>query len=100
MDVKLIDNSAAVIKEKDIKMLELLQEFADEALDKTQASTPVQTGNLRDSFDTVVSDKEAYIGSDCEYAIPIEIGTMAIKPHNMLRNGCIAAKSVLKNSYK
>lgn len=97
MEYNFIDNSQIAEQMKNKCVNEFLNTFSEKALAETQDITPVVSGNLRGSFETLVEDEEAYVGTDCEYATPVEIGSLTHKAHNMLRDGCLAAISSLKN---
>ena len=47
--------------------------------------TPVDTGRLRNSMSHTVKDNAAYIGSNVEYCLPVEIGSRTNTAHHMLQ---------------
>lgn len=47
--------------------------------------TPVDTGRLRNSIAHAVSGDSAYIGTNVEYALPIELGSRGREGHHMLK---------------
>jgi HK97 gp10 family phage protein len=61
--------------------------------------TPVDTGQLQDSYDYVVEGDEVLIGSDEEYAPHVELGTskMAAQPH--LRPGIEESTGQISTAY-
>ena len=67
------------------KLGEALEEVATEIEFRAQQIVPVQTGDLQESIrhETDKIALEALIGSDCTYALYVELGTrkMAAKPY-------------------
>ena len=47
--------------------------------------TPVDTGRLRNSMSHMVKDNAAYIGSNVEYCLPVELGSRTNTAHHMLQ---------------
>ena len=47
--------------------------------------TPVDTGRLRNSMAHAVKDNAAYIGSNVEYCLPVELGNRTNTAHHMLQ---------------
>ena len=47
--------------------------------------TPVDTGRLRNSISHATDDEAAYIGTNVEYALYVELGSPTIKAHHMLQ---------------
>ena len=52
---------------------------------EAQRYCPVDTGKLRDSIRSEVSGLEMFGGTDCEYALDVELGTRRMPPQQFLR---------------
>lgn len=83
------DNSRAcknAIKEANIKWLKVAALVIQS---QAKALVPVDTSNLKTSIDNkiVVSKLEAYIGTNCEYAIYVEFGTGEFAENGQGRKG-------------
>ena len=78
-NVVFTDNSVAIKKWLENKSLIFLEEAKSSIASQASKLSPVDTGNLRQSFqtDSIVVPKEftAYVGSKLEYAIYQEFGT-------------------------
>lgn len=76
-DVKFEDYSIKVKDALNDAVIQFLEEAASEIQSQTQRKTPVDTGQLKGSWDHVVdeSKQEATIGSPLENAIWTEFGT-------------------------
>lgn len=57
---------------------------------------PVDTGRLRNSITHEVDDKNVYIGSNVEYAPPVEMGTVNQKAQPFLRPSATEHTSTYK----
>ena len=60
-------------------------EFAQEFEDRVAQRTPVDTGHLRDSWETHVSASEITISNDAEYAGFVEDGTEHMEGAHMVK---------------
>ena len=76
-NISFIDNSDKVISELERLLVEGLIEAAGEVQEKVKQNTPVDTGQLKGSWDYRVDESklEATIGSPLENAIFTEYGT-------------------------
>ncbi len=72
-----ISHADEVIKETDAAIKRGLTKCAVAAVGYAQDRCPVDTGTLRRSITYKVADKEAYIGTNVEYAPFVEFGTGA-----------------------
>lgn len=77
MEIDIIDNSEKVKDEFKQACLRSLERCGMQGEGYAQDLVPVDTGNLRDSIShqVVESEMEVHIGSNSEYAIPVECGT-------------------------
>jgi phage gpG-like protein len=71
-----VDNTDAIIKATDEAIYNALDIIGHKAADYAAGLAPVQTGNLRNSMTSEVSQQEkaVYIGTDVEYAPFVEFG--------------------------
>lgn len=72
---ELIDNSDQVIKEMEAAVARGLTKCAVKAEGYAKDLCPVDTGTLRRSITNKVLHKEAWIGTNVEYAPYVELGT-------------------------
>lgn len=80
------DNTDEVLAELERKIQDSLQEVGQIAVNDARNSTPVDTGNLRDSMTCDIKDDLVVVGSNVDYAIYVEEGTRKQKGHHMVRN--------------
>jgi HK97 gp10 family phage protein len=85
-DVTIKYNEAG-IKELEKRAEEYLAGLADKIKDEAKSIVPVRTGKLRDSIEVIdgETNKIKYIGSDVDYAIYVELGTVKTDPKPYLR---------------
>ncbi len=71
-----VDNTDAIIKATDKAIYDALDIIGNKAADYAAALAPVQTGNLKNSMTSEVSQQEkaVYIGTAVEYAPFVEFG--------------------------
>ena len=71
-----VDNTDAIIKATDEAIYNALDIIGNKAADYAAALAPVQTGNLKNSMTSEVSqgEKAVYIGTAVEYAPFVEFG--------------------------
>lgn len=71
-----VDNTDAIIKATDEAIYNALDIIGNKAADYAAALAPVQTGNLKNSMTSEVSQQEkaVYIGTAVEYAPFVEFG--------------------------
>ena len=74
-DVLFIDNSKLFQEAFEAACKRALERCGMQAEGYAKEMTPVDTGNLRNSITHKVVENVAYIGTDVEYAIYIEMGT-------------------------
>jgi len=79
------DNSDEVILRMGYATITGLNVIGAVAETYAKADCPVDTGRLRNSISHAVEDNEAVIGSDCEYASFVELGTRKMKAQPYLR---------------
>ena len=70
-------------------MREWLTETAFDIEAAAKRNCPVDTGRLRSSITTVVGGKDATIGTDVEYALPVHEGTPAHVTRSRRRTGIV-----------
>lgn len=80
---QLIDNSAAILQALESATKSGLTEIGERAVDHARERVPVDAGTLRDSITSIVDDESVTVGSDKDYAVPVETGTykMAARPY-------------------
>lgn len=80
-NVKITDNSEAFIDEARRKALTAVTEAAEFVVSEAKRNCPVDTGRLRDSIEyssgTEFETAAANIGSDVEYAVDVELKSIA-----------------------
>ena len=71
-----VDNTDAIIKATDKAIYNALEIIGNKAADYAAALAPVQTGNLKNSMTSEVSQEEkaVYVGTAVEYAPFVEFG--------------------------
>lgn len=74
-EFRIVDNSDLVGEELKKACLKALTECGLVAEKYAKQLVPVNTGNLRNSVTHIVKDKEAYIGTDVDYGVYVEMGT-------------------------
>ena len=74
-DVRVEDNTGACIAAMKAKVARALEIVGGTAETNVKALTPVDTGDLRNSFTHSVSGNQVTIGSNMEYAPYVELGT-------------------------
>lgn len=62
----------------------------------TKKETPVDTGRLRNSMSHAVQDKAAYIGTNVEYALYVELGVQGRQGVHMLQRAATEHTSEYK----
>ena len=75
IDVKVEDNTGAVITAMKAQVARALEIIGGKAEGYTKALTPVDTGALRNSFAHSVSGTTVTVGSGISYAAYVELGT-------------------------
>lgn len=77
------DNSAEVLRAFESAAKSGLTAIGKSAVSHARERVPVDTGALRDSIEFTVDDDGVSVGSDKEYAVPVETGTykMAARPY-------------------
>lgn len=77
VEIRLEDNSEAVLEELKVAALRALERCGLQAEGYAKDLTPVDTGNLRNGITHQVSEdgREVYIGTNVEYAPYVELGT-------------------------
>lgn len=77
VEIRLEDNSEAVLEALKAAALRALERCGLQAEGYAKDLTPVDTGNLRNSITHQVSEngREVYIGTNMEYAPYVELGT-------------------------
>lgn len=77
MKVDVTDNSDKVLSEFKAAILRALERCGSQAEGYAKDLAPVDTGRLRNSISHKVDEEEraAYIGSDLDYAVYVELGT-------------------------
>lgn len=77
MNVEFTDNSKQVLSEFDQAIARALTRIGMQAEGYAKDLCPVDTGNLRNSIANapIFSEKAVYIGTNVEYAAPVELGT-------------------------
>lgn len=71
-----VDNTDAILKATDEAIYNALQTIGNKAADYAAGLAPVQTGNLKNSMTSEVSQEEkaVYVGTAVEYAPFVEFG--------------------------
>jgi len=68
----MIDNSASMESELDKKIKRALEAIGKTAVTHAMRQCPVDTGRLRNSIDSEITEDELHIGTNVEYAIYVE----------------------------
>ena len=87
IDVK-VKISEAGMNELDALINNVLDKSGELLVGEAKRISPVDTGKLRDSIeikDTDYTEKKVTVGSDVEYAIYQELGTVKMRPNAYLR---------------
>lgn len=90
------DNSASVKAQYDAAKKRSLEMIGLTAEGYAKKASPVKTGRLRNSITHETDDNAAYIGTNVEYAPPVEFGTIHQKAQPFLR----PAATEHPNTYK
>lgn len=90
-DMRIIDNTAEAIRDKDRAVegaLTAVGLFLEGQAKLELESDPrrVDTGNLRNSVTNVVEDKAVHVGTNVEYGIYVHEGTRKMAANRFLRN--------------
>lgn len=85
-DIRFTDNSRQVLAEFEARKHRALTAVAHQGVNHAKATCPVDTGRLRGSISPAVSEDSAYIGTNVEYAIFVELGTRKMAPRHFLKN--------------
>ena len=87
MDIKFTDNSKEVLEAMQQAAVRALETCGLVAEGYAKKLAPVDTGNLRNSITRTVDDGEpaAYIGTNVEYALYQELGTIHMKAQPFLK---------------
>ena len=89
MDFKIkVTIDEAGMKNLDGFINNFLDKCGNVLVDEAKRIAPVDTGKLRDSIeikDTDYTEKKVTVGSDVEYAIYQELGTVKMRPNAYLR---------------
>ena len=77
MEIRLTDNSDEFIQEMKQSALRALERCGEQGEGYAKDLCPVDTGDLRNSITHTVDsgEKAAYVGTDSEYAVYVEMGT-------------------------
>lgn len=85
MKVSVTDNSREYAAALPLAIRRGLKAVGLAAEGYAKKETPVKTGRLRNSMSHKVKDNAAYIGSNVEYCLPVEIGSRTNTAHHMLQ---------------
>lgn len=93
------DNTKLVADEINAAVLRALEQIGMAAEGYAKDLCPVDTGNLRNSITHVVdeSDWSVYIGSNVEYAAPVELGTVKQAAQPYLKPSATDHKQTYRN---
>jgi len=83
--IKFTDNSAKVLAALPVAEDRGLEKIGLVAEGYAKKLCPVKTGRLRNSISHAVEQKAAYLGTNVEYAAPVELGTSRQKAQPYLR---------------
>lgn len=99
MEVEIKDNSGKVLDAFEKAVLRGLERVGMAGEGYAKDLCPVYTGNLRNSISHAVDDseKEAYIGTNVEYAAPVELGTSKQKAQPYLKPAASDHTQTYKN---
>lgn len=79
------DNTQEVLSALDKAIERGLEAIGLTAEGHAKKITPVDTGRLRNSISHATDKEAAYIGTNVEYALYVELGSPTIKAHHMLQ---------------
>ena len=85
MKVSVTDNSREYAAALPLAIRRGLKAVGLAAEGYAKKETTVDTGRLRNSMSHAVKDNAAYIGSNVEYCLPVEIGSRTNTAHHMLQ---------------
>lgn len=98
------DNTKEVLSAMDKAIERGLEAIGLTAEGHAKKETPVDTGRLRNSISHAVEDKSAYIGTNTEYAIFVELGARGRQGKHMLQRSATEHtaeyKKLLEDSMK
>jgi len=79
-----------------------LDDIGDIVQDRAKSYAPVKSGALRNSIRNETSELEqkAYIGSDLDYSVYIELGTRKMAPRSYLRTALNNSHTEIENRLK
>ncbi len=111
--VKYVDNTDKVLESFETALGVGLNLIGQSAAGYTQDNTPVRTGNLANSIDWEVNEKEKYVvvgfskektNTNVKYAVYVEEGSSKTPPRHMLRKAATEHteeyKKLMKESMK
>lgn len=82
---KMTNHKDEVLDELDNALEVALEEIGLTAEGFAKKNCPVDTGRLRNSISHASTEDTAYVGTNVEYAIYVEMGTVNTKPQPYLR---------------
>ena len=89
MKVSVTDNSSKYAAALPLAIRRGLKAVGLTAEAYAKKETPVDTGRLRNSMSHAVKDNAAYIGSNVEYCLPVELGSRTNTAHHMLQRAAL-----------
>lgn len=96
MSVNIKDNTDEVLSALSGAKQRALERIGLAAEGYAKKECPVDTGNLRNSITHARDKKAAYIGTNVEYALYVELGTSRTKPQPFLKPAATEHTTVYK----
>lgn len=94
--IRITDNSGLVGEEFEQAVERALTRIGLQAETYAKRECPVDTGNLRNSITNAVDDKSAYVGTNVEYAVYVELPTSRTKAQPFLKPAATEHSDVYK----
>lgn len=93
---KMTSRKDEVLNELDSALEVALEEIGLTAEGFAKKKCPVDTGRLRNSISHASTEDTAYVGTNVEYAVYVEMGTVNTKPQPYLRPAITEHKDTYK----
>lgn len=87
----------ALLSELETKYEDTLDQVSDMVRDDAKSNCPVKTGALKASIrkEVDMTEMAAYVGSDLDYSVYVELGTQNRQPNPFLRRALDKAQQFL-----
>ena len=96
VNIRITDSSDLIGEEFQQAVERALTRIGLQAETYAKRKCPVDTGNLRNSITNAVDDKSAYVGTNVEYAVYVELPTSRTKAQPFLKPAVTEHNGVYK----